>query len=893
MLTLAQAQLTADERKGIVDTLYIGNLRIEDLSYARSPFNDSYRAPLIDQCIDKPLEGADALMTLHSRAASGGLAAVLRLAEGALSDPLSPLSAPPPVTDDEGLSELPAPIQPMIRSLLGAMIEANSRVRAASANLSPEERRELIEGLSSMALEEPRIKLAFVKKSAYSQAHLLDLLKKVDLPLIRAAASTLAERVERTIPELRKAAADVSEPFAKKLRIAGMIVDIAGKGDDVHDATDAVLTIDLGGNDRYTGRHGAGVGYASVMIDMGGNDTYDVPDLSVGAGILGVGLAYDLGGDDIFRGKSLTFGAGIAGVGALMKEGGDDRYTSVALTQGFGMFGVGLLLDTSGGDRYDAALLSQGAARTQGVGWLVDREGADGYRAGGLIIDAPLFSDVYESFSQGFGMGYREDTGGISGGIGLLTDFGGDDTYSAGTYGQAASYWFSIGSLYDAKGNDNYSGYHYCQASAMHMTAAFLFDLAGDDGYMEKYGAGHAIGHDYGVAFLLDRAGNDVYAARDTRPGTGNANGVGIFLDDAGDDRYMSMGGIGNGARGSGSVGIFADLGGADKYAESLSDGFALMQGTWGVAYDAEAAPAPNNGSGTQTTPPKKIVAGSEPLPATAAMETLYSQATQWRVGTATDSVETSLNHLMAIGYPALQWMVEKKLPTANRLELRAFVAVTNATGEEGRKLIGSRVASKDMNEAGNALRIAIDTNAKEAAPFLPEALKNPVLQRTAALAAGTIGNRDSVPDLMALTAGDDKITALNATVSLAALADQSSLTTAEALLGFSEMPVRKAAQALLAKFPDKAMEVGTRLMTESDEWRVRTGLELLGAVGNAASLNVAGRALTDARPGVKITAMFVLNGRCPQQFRPDLLRLRQDLDPRVTAVAARIDPGR
>src|SRR5205823_9991597 len=133
-----------------------------------------------------------------------------------------------------------------------------------------------------------------------------------------------------------------------------------------------------------------------------------------------------------------------------------------------------------------------------------DRKGDDIYRAGGLVLNSPLFATVHYSNAQGYASGYREDTGGVSGGVGLLTDLEGDDSYLGETYCQAASYWFSLGSLYDQSGNDTYSAYHYAQASAMHCCGAYLFDLAGDDSYTIKYGAGHAIGHDYGVAFLLD-----------------------------------------------------------------------------------------------------------------------------------------------------------------------------------------------------------------------------------------------------------------------------------------------------------------------------------------------------------------------------------------------------
>ena len=83
----------------------------------------------------------------------------------------------------------------------------------------------------------------------------------------------------------------------------------------------------------------------------------------------------------------------------------------------------------------------------------------------------------------------------------------------------------------------------------MHMCAAYLFDLAGDDIYATSFGASHAIGHDYGTAVMFDRAGSDIYVARDSRPGVGNANGLGLFIDASGEDRYQGPPSAGNAAR--------------------------------------------------------------------------------------------------------------------------------------------------------------------------------------------------------------------------------------------------------------------------------------------------------------------------------------------------------
>lgn len=892
LASTAAAQLTDGERQGIVDALYLGNLTLSDLEFERKPFQDRYRLPLVDLSLDRPLEAADALMSLHAKGSRPVPEMLSALRTRALGDPEERLIAPVPVRAGAPSNLPPVLVGPVMR-LIGAIELANLAVRQATQALTAEERRDLIESLPVWAVENPTVTFDFVRRRPLEQARILALLKKVDLVRIRRAAEILLISVEQEIPNLRRAAAEARDfRTVARFEVAGMPVVVAGHGPDLHTDRDAVLTIDLGGNDRYVGRHGAAAGYVSVLIDLEGDDTYDVPDLGVGAGLLGIGIAYDLGGNDSYRGGSLCFGAGLAGVGILVDEAGHDDYRSATLTQGFGQFGIGMLVDKAGNDRYDAQLFAQGAARTQGAGWLVDRSGNDTYRAGGRFLNSPLFRDVHFSFAQGFASGYREDTGGLSGGVGLLTDLGGDDAYLVETYGIAASYWFSVGSLYDLAGNDTYRGYHYAMASAMHMTGAYLFDLDGDDVYAQTFGAAHAIGHDYGVAFFLDRAGNDVYSGRDSRPGIGTANGLGIFIDGGGDDRYFGPPAGGIAARGSGSLGVFVDLGGNDRYAEGLADGSARVGETWAIAYDAPNRPAMSGP--TPDAPPRPTpIVGSIPMPPDREMEIIYARATQWGVGTAQEEVAANLDRLVGIGMPAVRWMIDRKLASVNRLSHRAFVHVIRAVGAEAQTAIALKAGDPDDNIARIALGICVDAGVADAGALIPGLLKRPALQRTAARAAGVLEARAAIPELLPLVLSEDRITALNAMVSLAAMPDMQSLGTAQAMLGSEDLPLRKAAIQLIARMPDQALAVGRSLLEDVDERRARTGVELLGAVGSAEALRLIGGALADTRPGVRIQALWALDGRCPPEFRVPLLALRQDRNPLVQVAAQRVDPGR
>ncbi|MCW5942857.1 MAG: hypothetical protein KIS66_11525 [Fimbriimonadaceae bacterium] len=905
LVPLGSAQLSEAERRGVERALFVGNMTLKDLEFERKPFADPGRLDLVNLSLDKPLDAADRLMALHREALSQRPSRILATARTLLGGTGSP--GVYPEASSTMLNAVPAnlgPVRPVVARLVAAIKAGNEEVKRATATLTPEERRLLIDSLPGLAVEEAGVTFSFVKNASKDRARVFGLVAKVDLARIAGAAASLASVVEACVTDLRRMTNQFSEIRATRFVVDGIPIVVGGKDAELHTDTNAMLTLDLGGDDRYVGRHGAGVGYCSVLIDLDGNDVYEVGDLNLGAGLVGVGIAYDGGGNDTYRTRSLAMGAGLAGVGLFVDESGQDDRVSDTLCQGFGQFGIGLLVDAGGSDRYDAELYAQGAARTQGVGWLVDTKGADVYRAGGLILNSPLFADVHYSFAQGFGSGYREDTGGVSGGIGLVTDGEGDDAYLGETYCQAASYWFSLGTLYDQAGHDTYSAYHYAQASAMHMTGAYLFDLAGDDAYSTKFGAAHAIGHDYGVAFLLDRAGSDLYSARDSRPGLGNANGLGIFIDAEGEDRYNGPAGFGNPSRSSGSLGVFVDLNGPDLYRGGVGDGQAALGGVWGVAYDA-ATTQPGPVGATEPVNRVQPHPGSLARPTDGELERVYALATQWGVGTAQKDVQANTDRLIGIGMPAFEWMLDRKLGTADRLQLRAFTAMVSALGEDARKALAPKIASPNVGEARNALSLVVTSKVSAAAPYLSAALRNPVHRRAAARAAGAVIGGEGkaqvppatvssvVQELMLLAGQPDRLTAQNAVISLSEIADPAAYSTGEALLLSPELPIRKAALELVAQSPALAKQTADRYTRVADERSVRVGLELLGRLGDADCLRAAAKYLKDVRPGVKVQAMQALNGRCPAEFRTDLLALRSDPDPMVKAVAAKIDPGR
>jgi plastocyanin len=282
-------------------------------------------------------------------------------------------------------------------------------------------------------------------------------------------------------------------------------LDLDGSDDLV--VHDFVLNVDQGGNDTYYNaaggnpldlRRGPTGSAAPQKAPSRGcvNPAYDLGD---GQCTLSAALHVDMAGDDTYGRfdppdpeadgictdeplvhRVLTQGAGFAGVGILIDESGSDEYLGKATTQGSGhVGGVGILRDAAGDDVYHAMRLSKGFGTVVGVGILSDGAGDDRYsyympRA--LDPGAP-----YKTPGSGGGLTTtglcdnqpRWDEGsGLLGGVGILVDHGGQDTYVAGApldhllgteeplrhtgslgFGDAG-----LGLMFDRSGLDSYTG---------------------------------------------------------------------------------------------------------------------------------------------------------------------------------------------------------------------------------------------------------------------------------------------------------------------------------------------------------------------------------------------------------------------------------------------------
>lgn len=129
----------------------------------------------------------------------------------------------------------------------------------------------------------------------------------------------------------------------------------------------------------------------------------------------------------------------------------------------------------------------------------------------------------------------------------------------------------------DVGGNDSYTG-RVATPPDPRRPVSIVIDLAGDDRYGGPDATASVACGLGGTGLLIDRAGNDLYQAKQGGIGAG-VFGMGLLLDQAGDDRYHLGKTIGIGAAYFG-VGVVSDLAGNDEYrAVAVSMGFG---GTFG-----------------------------------------------------------------------------------------------------------------------------------------------------------------------------------------------------------------------------------------------------------------------------------------------------------------------
>jgi hypothetical protein len=404
---------------------------------------------------------------------------------------------------------------------------------------------------------------------------------------------------------------------------AGKVI-LGDAGDTVYDPTtnsalagDIAVIIDAGGDDTYMLPVAANQSVANgvaIAVDLNGADTYTYAEVSdpndtndilasdadgrqtptgslsfnngpvslstvarQGTGRLGVGLLIDLGAKaDTYRSLRMSQGAALFGVGVLFDDGGIDTYDAEALAQGAAIKGLGVLWDAAGDDDYRIWHAGQGFGTASGAGILNDAVGADSYEAvtgqtsgvGVLYLSLADRARSNRNVAQGAGIGVEADgtVAGLGGGLGILRDRAGTDTYTAATYGQGFGSVRGIGVLADAAGDDIYDGRGVAQGVGELYAGGVFLEEGGADQYNQS-------------AINIAQSGQ----------GTGRTLGWGYFHDMGGADTvtYMAPGG-GAGLDGGFGFAFFAD--GVDSHS-------ATSPSTWGYADNSASQGTPLDGA--------------------------------------------------------------------------------------------------------------------------------------------------------------------------------------------------------------------------------------------------------------------------------------------------------
>ena len=465
----------------------------------------------------------------------------------------------------------------------------------------------------------------------------------IDVGAMAQAAEWVATAVEAA--QLTRFAGTSFAPVTVSTPLGNIVLHGAGNDDyePSNGYDNALLLLDTGGDDTYNVPVAATTEaqYLSIAIDLGGNDTYGyVPVASAGDGVgsrlpsdmangrsggisvsktlrqgaalLGVAMMWDYGsGTDKYRSLTTSQGVGVFGVGVLYDQGGNDDYAAESLCQGGAGWGIGLLLDGGGDDKYLAYNSAQGFGFTQGFGGLVDEAGNDTYftdpgdpslNGDALYPNAQLPGTGNTSMSQGAGEGHRPDSPDpgwqFAGGMGVLRDAHGIDTYTTSVFGQASSFAMGIGMVLEGDGDDTYQGLWYVQGAAAHTGVAYFDDAAGNDKYNPTFpirATSIGVGHDYSSVLHYDEGGDDQYHGPGLSLGSGNDNGVGMMLVLGGTDTFRADAQNTLGAALAGdmvgtvrakiqTLGVFVKAAGTGTYTVGGIDAGGYTGGTWSYA---------------------------------------------------------------------------------------------------------------------------------------------------------------------------------------------------------------------------------------------------------------------------------------------------------------------
>jgi hypothetical protein len=477
-----------------------------------------------------------------------------------------------PVLPDQ--VQLPNPLRYELARVLAAMSQSHRFLQHAFERFPPGVTPQL---LRRQAFDE---RLTQFETPDYRQ-----LLPLMEREAALAGMLDLVDAVDRLQNFVKKEAALPSVSWSLQTPLGWVVVDTTGRNNR-HQLKDALLVLDVGGDDEYEFLEPSDAHTISVLVDHGGNDRYwtAAPGADPSSATLGYGILWDTEGDDRYEGTQQAQASALFGAALLVDGGGSNRFVASSRSQAQAIGGVAVLLSGGGDDEYLAQAYSQATGGPAGIALLVDAGGNDRYTLSKLplVRPAPQLPDRNTSMGQGAGYGMRGvffDGRSTSGGIGMLLDLAGNDRYEAQVFAQGVGYYEGLGMLLDNGGNDHFEAAWYAMGASAHYAAGILLKRGtGNDVYRSTHEMVLGAGNDLSVGVFVDESGDDEYTVGQLSLGVGHANSTGVFVDGAGNDRYTvasatcrALGAAythewGNARETLPSLGLFLDLGGVDSY---------------------------------------------------------------------------------------------------------------------------------------------------------------------------------------------------------------------------------------------------------------------------------------------------------------------------------------
>jgi hypothetical protein len=455
-----------------------------------------------------------------------------------------------------------------------ALTEAQVDFNASLSPLSKSELRELQNNLVPVLCTQNQV--GHTLNDRGTGRRLCDLLEKMDRVSLHSAAEALSPISDPQLLEQLKSlhyngnvqVPGVTGRVLARIETQSGVILVGGKEKNTYQLDqmrDVAAIIDLGGGDTFIEGTVGLDRPVLVIIDLGENNVYrGVKPGIQGAAVLGVSMLVNVGGNNVYEAKDVAQGSCLAGVGILIDYGSNNRYRGVRRVQGQALGGIGILIGRGGKNDYHAAMWAQGFGNPLGFGLLDNVVGNNHYYCGGMWRDSYPETPGCEGWGQGVGAGIRQVA---DGGIGVILDNGGENTYEFDYLSHGGGYWCGIGFARDFGGN----------------TKRLITRTAYDGGprtqpKFQRFGCGW--GCHYSVGFCFDDSGDDVYEGTIMGSGMAWDCSLGALCDFGGNDHYTATGGLTQGTGGQMGFGILFDYNGNDVY-EGYGQGYASPSMTY------------------------------------------------------------------------------------------------------------------------------------------------------------------------------------------------------------------------------------------------------------------------------------------------------------------------